>query len=69
MLEIMGELKMQPGKLQPITDPRKGEVLSCKWSGPLGDESYYRASVTRVDSEQKKVRTELASDKKIALLN
>ena len=66
MLEIMGELKMQPGKLQPIADPRKGEVLSCKWSGPLGDESFYRASITRVDSEQKKVRRESA---KQTLLN
>ena len=62
MLEIMGELKMPSGKLQPITDPRKGEVLSCKWSGPLGDESFYRASVTRVDSEKKKVKRKLATN-------
>ena len=55
MLEIMAELKARPATLEPVADPRKGEVLGCKWSGPEGDESFYRAAVTRVDSEKKKV--------------
>ena len=56
MLEIMAELKARPATLEPVADPRKGEVLGCKWSGPEGDESFYRAAVTKVDSEKKKVR-------------
>ena len=62
MLEIMAELKARPATLKPVTDPRKGEVLGCKWSGPEGDESFYRAAVTRVDSEKKKVRERIIFD-------
>ena len=62
MLEIMAELKARPATLEPVADPRKGEVLSSKWSGPEGDESFYRAAVTRVDSEKKKVRERIIFD-------
>ena len=56
MLEIMAELKARPATLEPIPNPHYGEVLSCRWSGPEGDESFYRAAVTKVDREKKKVK-------------